>query len=292
VKQKLLLYFGLLLTTAVWGGSFVVMKDSLERQDVISFLATRFLIAGLLMLAYRPYSLMGLGKTLWIRATVLGFLLAAGFIFQSVGLTKTTVSSTGFITGLYLVFTPLISWLLLKRHILRLQLLAVFIATLGLYLIAYNGIEYGFGEFLVLISAVLFAIQIVAVGEWSNGKNAYPLALIQILVAALLFVMISFKDGYQVPPDGSVWIAILFTALFATFLGFLIQVKAQAIMTATAAGVILAMEVPFAFIFGLYFDNDPLTLRIASGGALVMGAMAMVIWSETKKNKSAEVKND
>jgi len=292
VKQKLLLYFGLLLTTAVWGGSFVVMKDSLERQDVISFLATRFLIAGLLMLAYRPYSLMGLGKTLWIRATVLGFLLAAGFIFQSVGLTKTTVSSTGFITGLYLVFTPLISWLLLKRHILRLQLLAVFIATLGLYLIAYNGIEYGFGEFLVLISAVLFAIQIVAVGEWSNGKNAYPLALIQILVAALLFVMISFKDGYQVPPDGSVWIAILFTALFATFLGFLIQVKAQAIMTATAAGVILAMEVPFAFIFGLYFDNDPLTLRIASGGALVMGAMAMVIWSESKKNKSVEVKND
>ena len=292
MKQIPLLYFGLLLTTAVWGGSFVVMKDSLERQDVISFLATRFLIAGLLMLAYRPYSLVGLGKTLWIRATFLGFLLAAGFIFQSVGLTKTTVSSTGFITGLYLVFTPLISWLLLKRHILRLQLLAVFVATLGLYLIAYNGIEYGFGEFLVLISAVLFAMQIVAVGEWSNGKNAYPLALIQILVAALLFVMISFKDGYQVPPDGSVWIAILFTALFATFLGFLIQVKAQAIMTATAAGVILAMEVPFAFIFGLYFDNDPLTLRIASGGALVMTAMAMVIWSESKKNKSAELKND
>jgi len=292
VKQKPLLYFGLLLTTAVWGGSFVVMKDSLERQDVISFLATRFLIAGLLMLAYRPYSLVGLGKTLWIRATFLGFLLAAGFIFQSVGLTKTTVSSTGFITGLYLVFTPLISWLLIKRYILRLQLLAVFVATLGLYLIAYNGIEYGFGEFLVLISAVLFAMQIVAVGEWSNGKNAYPLALIQILVAALLFVMISFKDGYQVPPDGSVWIAILFTALFATFLGFLIQVKAQAIMTATAAGVILAMEVPFAFIFGLYFDNDPLTLRIASGGALVMGAMAMVIWSESKNNKSTELKND
>jgi len=292
VKQKPLLYFGLLLTTAVWGGSFVVMKDSLERQDVISFLATRFLIAGLLMLAYRPYSLVGLGKTLWIRATFLGFLLAAGFIFQSVGLTKTTVSSTGFITGLYLVFTPLISWLLIKRYILRLQLLAVFVATLGLYLIAYNGIEYGFGEFLVLISAVLFAMQIVAVGEWSNGKNAYPLALIQILVAALLFVMISFKDGYQVPPDGSVWIAILFTALFATFLGFLIQVKAQSIMTATAAGVILAMEVPFAFIFGLYFDNDPLTLRIASGGALVMGAMAMVIWSESKNNKSTELKND
>jgi drug/metabolite transporter (DMT)-like permease len=84
----------------------------------------------------------------------------------------------------------------------------------------------------------------------------------------------------------------LFTAIFATFLGFLIQVKAQAVMTATAAGVVLAMEVPFAFIFGLYFDNDPLTLRIVSGGTLVMTAMAMVIWSESKNNKSTERKND
>jgi drug/metabolite transporter (DMT)-like permease len=84
----------------------------------------------------------------------------------------------------------------------------------------------------------------------------------------------------------------LFTALFATFLGFLIQVKAQAVMTATAAGVVLAMEVPFAFIFGLYFDNDPLTLRIVSGGTLVMTAMAMVVWSERKNNKSTERKND
>ena len=292
MKQKLLLYFGLLLTTAVWGGSFVVMKDSLERQDVISFLATRFLIAGLLMFAYRPYSLMRLGKTLWIRAIFLGFLLSTGFIFQSVGLTKTTVSSTGFITGLYLVFTPLISWLILKRHILRLQLLAVFVATIGLYLIAYNGVEFGFGELLVLISAIIFAMQIVALGEWSDGKNAYPLTLIQILVSALLFMIISFRNGYQVPPDSSVWTAILFTALFATFLGFLIQVKAQAVMTATAAGVVLAMEVPFAFIFGLYFDNDPLTLRIFSGGTLVMTAMAMVIWSESKNNKSTELKND
>jgi len=84
----------------------------------------------------------------------------------------------------------------------------------------------------------------------------------------------------------------LFTALFATFFGFLIQVKAQAVMTATAAGVVLAMEVPFAFIFGLYFDNDPLTLRIVSGGTLVMTAMAMVIWSDSKNSKSTELKND
>lgn len=285
MNSKLILYFGLLLTTAVWGGSFVVMKDSLEKQDVISFLSTRFIIAAILMLAYKPKTLIGLDRKLWLRASLLGILLGAGFIFQSIGLTKTTVSSTGFITGLYLVFKPTISWFLLRRKVLQLQLFAVISATIGLYLIAYNGIVFGFGELLVLISAIIFALQIVALGEWSDGKNAYQLTLIQILVAAIIFMLISLRDGYQTPPDNSVWFAVIFTAVFATFLGFLIQVKAQAVMTATAAGVVLAMEVPFAFIFGLYFDNDPLTLRIASGGILVMLAMAMVIFSDRVKSK-------
>ena len=292
MKSKRMLYIAMATVAAIWGSSFVVMKDSLERQNVFSILASRFVLAFLLMFIYRPTVFKGLSRRFVLRGIAAGVLLGAGYIFQTYGLTKTTVSNTGFITGLYLVFTPLISWLILKRHILRLQLLAVFVATLGLYLIAYNGVEFGFGELLVLISAIIFAIQIVAIGEWSDGKNAYPLTLIQILVCALLFLIISFKDGYQVPPDSSVWIAILFTAIFATFLGFLIQVKAQAVMTATAAGVVLAMEVPFAFIFGLYFDNDPLTLRIVSGGTLVMTAMAMVIWSESKNNKSTELKND
>jgi drug/metabolite transporter (DMT)-like permease len=285
MNSKLILYFGLLLTTAVWGGSFVVMKDSLEKQDVISFLSTRFIIAAILMLAYKPKALIGLGRKLWLRATLLGILLAAGFIFQSVGLTKTTVSSTGFITGLYLVFTPIISWFLLRRKVLKLQLFAVISATIGLYLIAYNGVVFGFGEILVLISAIIFALQIVALGEWSDGKNAYQLTLIQILVSAIIFVLISSRDGYQIPPDNSVWFAVIFTAVFATFIGFLIQVKAQAVMTATAAGVVLATEVPFAFMFGLYFDNDPLTLRIAAGGILVMLAMAVVIFSDRVKSK-------
>lgn len=292
MRGKLILYFGLLITTAVWGGSFVVMKDSLEKQDVISFLSTRFILAAVLMLAYRPRALSGLSRKLWLRSILLGVLLGTGFIFQSVGLTKTTVSSTGFITGLYLVFTPIISWLLLRSHILKLQLLAVASATLGLYLIAYNGVVFGFGEILVLISALIFAMQIVALAEWSDGKNAYPLTLIQIAVAAILFMILSLKDGYQAPPDNSVWYAVIFTSVFATFLGFLIQVKAQAVMSATAAGVVLAMEVPFAFIFGLYFDNDPLTLRIASGGTLVMLAMALVILSDrnTRSGKNIDDK--
>jgi drug/metabolite transporter (DMT)-like permease len=149
----------------------------------------------------------------------------------------------------------------------------------------------GIGEVLVLISAILFAGQIVALGEWSDGTNTYALTLIQILVCALMFLGLSLKDGYQLPPDSGVWSSVLFTAFFATFIGVLIQTKAQSVMSATAAGVLLAMEVPFALFFGLYFDNDPLTFRIMTGGSLVMIAMALVIWSDSKHTKSEENKS-
>jgi drug/metabolite transporter (DMT)-like permease len=284
MRTKILLYLGLLATTAIWGSSFLVMKDSLERQDVNSFLASRFVLAALIMFAFKPKSLSGLDKVFVRRAVLTGVLATGGFISQTFGLTQTTVSNTGFITGLYLVFTPLIAWLLLKHRITKAQWTAVAVATIGLYLIAYNGISVGIGEILVLISAILFAAQIVAIGELSDGKNSYSLTLIQIIVAAFVFSVLTLIGGYQAPPDSSVWAAVIFTAVFATFFGFLIQVKAQAVMSATVAGVLLAMETPFALFFGLYFDNDPFTLRIMSGGTLVMLAMALVIWSDSRSN--------
>ena len=286
MKVKVFLYLGLLATTAVWGGAFLVMKDSLVRQDVYSFLASRFILAAAFMFIYKPKSLTGLDRKFVKRAVLIGLLLCSGFIFQTYGLTQTTVSNTGFITGLYLVFTPLISWILLKREIFKVQWLAVLVATIGLYFISFNGISFGIGEILVLISALLFAGQIVALGEWSDGENTYALTLIQILVSAVIFFALSLKDGFQLPPDNGVWSAVFYTAFFATFLGQLIQVKAQSVMSATVAGVLLAMETPFALFFGLYFDNDPLTLRIISGGTLVLIAMALVIWSDSKHTNS------
>jgi drug/metabolite transporter (DMT)-like permease len=283
MSKKNLLYLAMLATAAVWGGSFVVMKDSLEQQDVYSFLSSRFLLASLLMFLYRPKVFKGLDKKFVRQAILAGLLLGSGYIFQTLGLTKTTVSNTGFVTGLYLVFTPLISLAILKRHVLRIQWSAVIIAFTGLVLISYNGISIGFGETLVLISAFLYGAHFVALGEWSDGGNTYALTLIQIMTVSALATICALINGYQVAPSTRVWTAILFTALFATFLAFLVQTKAQSVMSATAASVLLAMETPFALIFGLIFNNDPLTLRIITGGGMVMLAMGLVIWSDSKK---------
>lgn len=282
VPANFFIYGGVLATAAIWGGSFVVMKDALEKQDVYSFLATRFLIAALIMFMLRPRVFKGLTKIFVIRSVIAGCFLVGGYTFQTLGLKLTTVSNTGFITGLYLVFAPLISWLILKRKFYKAHGLAVFCAALGLYLIAYNGISLGLGEILVLISAVLWGGHIVILSEWSDGKNNYALTLIQILISALILILISLFNGFQAPPDASVWNAIFLTAIFATVLAFFMQTKAQSVLSATAAAVLLAMEVPFALIFGLYFNDDPLTLRIGLGGSLIMVGMGLIIWWDNK----------
>ena len=292
MKSKLTLYIAMISIAAVWGSSFVVMKDSLERQNVFSFLSSRFILAALLMFMYKPGVFRGLTKKFIYRGIIAGILLGGGYIFQTYGLTKTTVSNTGFITGLYLVFTPLISLIILKRHVLKIQWLAVVIATIGLFFISYNGVTIGLGEILVLISAFIYGAHFVALGEWSDGKNTYALTFIQVATVAALTSIFAFKDGFQIAPDSTVWLAILYTAFFATFLGFLIQTKAQSVMSATVASVLLATETPFAVFFGLYFHSDPLTLRIITGGSLVMAAMALVIWSDNRKSSMRRLSNE
>jgi len=292
MKSKLTLYIAMISIAAVWGSSFVVMKDSLERQNVFSFLSSRFILAALLMFLYKPGVFRGLTKKFIYRGIIAGILLGGGYIFQTYGLTKTTVSNTGFITGLYLVFTPLISLIILKRHVLKIQWLAVIVATIGLFFISYNGVTIGLGEILVLISAFIYGAHFVALGEWSDGKNTYALTFIQVATVAALTSIFAFKDGFQMAPDSTVWLAILYTAFFATFIGFLIQTKAQSVMSATVASVLLATETPFAVFFGLYFHSDPLTLRIITGGSLVMAAMALVIWSDNRKSSMRRLSNE
>ena len=292
MKSKLTLYIAMISIAAVWGSSFVVMKDSLERQNVFSFLSSRFILAALLMFLYKPGMFRGLTNKFISRGIIAGILLGSGYIFQTYGLTKTTVSNTGFITGLYLVFTPLISLIILKRHVLKIKWLAVIVATIGLFFISYNGVTIGLGEILVLISAFIYGAHFVALGEWSDGKNTYALTFIQVVTVAALTSIFAFKDGFQIAPDSTVWLAILYTAFFATFLGFLIQTKAQSVMSATVASVLLATETPFAVFFGLYFHSDPLTLRIITGGLLVMLAMALVIWSDNRKSSMRRLSNE
>ena len=271
------------MVAAIWGFAFVAMKTTLERIDVYSFLAWRFAIATLLLVMIRPNIYKKFNSSLVKKGIIVGLFLGAGYIFQAIGLTKTTVGKTGFITGLYVVVTPLIASLVLRKAVGRWDWLSVFLATVGLGLLSVKGLSVGFGEFLVLISAIFFAIHIIALSEWAADLDVHALATIQLATCAVITYIASLAKGFEYPPDSGVWKAIFFTAIFATAFAFIIQTWAQSFMPATTVAVILTLESVLAAVFGIFFLNEEMTLRIGLGGILVLIAMYLIIYIEGKK---------
>jgi drug/metabolite transporter (DMT)-like permease len=282
-ESKVFSSVALMAVALIWGGAFLSMKGTLERLDVNSFLAWRFLIATLLLILIRPSVLKKINLPFFKKGVILGLFLSSGYIFQSFGLTLTTVSNTGFITGLYVVLTPLIAAVILRKNITLVEWFAVLVATIGLALLSLNGLQFGLGEFLVLVSALLFAFHIVGLGEWSNGLDAYALTVLQLGTCAVVTFLASFKSGFKTPPDSGVWWSIIYTAVFATALAFIVQTWAQSFIAPSTVGVILAAEVVFAAGLGIWFLNEPVTLRIALGGFLVLASMYLIILLDQRK---------
>jgi hypothetical protein len=282
-ESKVFSSVALMAVALIWGGAFLSMKGTLERLDVNSFLAWRFLIATLLLILIRPSVLKKINLPFFKKGVILGLFLSSGYIFQSFGLTLTTVSNTGFITGLYVVLTPLIAAVILRKNITLVEWFAVLVATIGLALLSLNGLQFGLGEFLVLVSALLFALHIVGLGEWSKGLDAYALTVLQLGTCAVVTFLASFKSGFKAPPDSGVWWSIIYTAVFATALAFIVQTWAQSFIAPSTVGVILAAEVVFAAGLGIWFLNEPVTLRIALGGFLVLASMYLIILLDQRK---------
>ncbi|MDA0259215.1 MAG: DMT family transporter [Actinobacteria bacterium] len=285
-ESKVFSSIALMAVAAIWGSAFLSMKGTLERLDVNSFLTWRFVIATLLLIAIRPSVLKKIDLPFLKKGVILGLFLSSGYIFQSFGLTLTTVSNTGFITGLYVVFTPVVAAVILRKNITLVEWFAVLVATVGLALLSFNGVQFGVGEFLVLIGALLFAFHIVGLGEWSKGLDTYALTVIQLGTCAVVTFLASFKSGFKAPPDSGVWWSIIYTAIFATALAFIVQTWAQSFIAPSTVGVILAAEVVFAAAFGIWLLNEPVTLRIALGGLLVLASMYLIILLDQRKESA------
>jgi drug/metabolite transporter (DMT)-like permease len=273
--------FALLLVSAAWGLAFVVMKPAIERQSVNNFLFTRFLMAVLVMILIRPQVLKFLTKDLLLRGLAAGFLLGGGYIFQTVGLANTGAAITGFVTGLYVVLTPLFAGLIFKERVSKNTWFYVFMATVGLALLSLKGWSIGFGELMVFFSAIAFAAHITALSKWSAGRDVYAMTITQLTMCAAMTGVASAFEGYSAPPDNGVWGVVIFTAVFATAIAFIVQTWSQAHMSATKVAVILTMEVVFAAFFAIIFAGERLTLQAALGGILVVAAMYLIVLKES-----------
>lgn len=279
--------WALLAVAAMWGISFVWMKDILDQQDVYSFLVSRFVVAALVMLVANPKVMTRLNREILIKGSLIGTALGLGYIFQTLGLERTTPAITGFITGLYVVLTPLIGAFILKEKLTIQAWFYIALATVGLGVLSITGLSIGTGELFVLISAFLFAAHILLLSRWSKDFDAYTLTFIQLATCAVVSWVPASLNGFVAPPDTQVWAVVVFTAVFATFFAFVIQTWAQARISATKVAVILTMEVVFAALFSVALGAEPLTLRILLGGSMVLVAMIMIV-----QPKVTPVKND
>lgn len=261
--------------TAVWGSTFVVVKDAVGRMPVTDFLTWRFGIAAAAMLVLRPRTVASLGPAGRRAGLVLGVALGAGYLLQTLGLQTTSAAVSGFVTGMFVVLTPLGAALLLHTRPGRPALAAVVLATAGLALLSLHGLAVGGGELLTLGCAAAFALHIVGLGRWAATFDAFGLAVVQLLTTTALCAAVALPGGLVVPPDAGVWAALVLTALAATALAFLVQTWAQAHLPPTRAAVIMTMEPVFGGVFAVVVGGESLGPRALVGAALVLAAMLL-----------------
>jgi drug/metabolite transporter (DMT)-like permease len=264
----------LVAVTAVWGLTFVQVKDALELYPLFAFLTVRFAISALALAPFAWGSLRGLPRHGYGAGVLTGALLAAAFGLQTAGLELTTVASTGFITGLYVVFTPFIALAIFRTRIPRALWLGVALAVAGLLLL--SGIPGGStaGNALVLASALAAALQIVAMERFAPLYDARVLTFLMMVTAFVACGTLALATGeIEVPRGWTVWSALLVTGLFSGALGYLVATWVQARTTAARAALVFTLEAPFAALFGVLLADEVLGWEGWLGCAVIMSGI-------------------
>ena len=287
-RLAILALFGV---TAAWGASFVFMKPAIERQPIPDFLATRFVIAAIILILVRPSVLANITPRVWWTGGIAGIFLSLGYVTQTIGLHYATAAITGFLTGLYVVGTPLLAWLLFRQSLSRKVIVAASLGLVGLGIISINSFGMGVGDLWIIVGALFFALHIVVLGRWAPGHDSYALTVVQIIVVAIITAIMTFADGdgYVAPPDLDVWIAVLVTAVFATALAFLLQTWAQSKMDASRVAIILTAEVPWAAGLSVAVGQETLAVRTIIGGCIMFAAMLIAEWPTRRKPAKGEI---
>ncbi|HZP72758.1 MAG TPA: DMT family transporter [Gaiellaceae bacterium] len=266
--------FVLVAVTAVWGVTFVQVKDAVAIYPLFAFLALRFLIASCTLVVPGGPRLRRLGRGGVVAGALAGGLVGTGFALQTAGLERSSVSATGFVTGMYVVLTPLLALLLFRVRVARAALLGVGLTTVGLALLA--GIHGGSpaGDLLVLGGAAVYALQIVLMERYAPRYDAFAFTFVEMLAAFAGLLAIALALGELGWPHGwTVWGALLVTGVFASALAFLAQTWAQSRTTATQTALAFSLEPVWTAFFGVTLAGDRLGALGWSGCAVIMAGI-------------------
>jgi drug/metabolite transporter (DMT)-like permease len=278
--------------TLIWGGTFTIIKKALDGISPMAFVSSRFLLASLVMLPFFGGALLRANKRQYIQATNLGILLYIGFITQTIGLLTTTATKSAFITGTFVVFTPLLQTIMERRRPSAANILAIVLAGFGIIFLSSKGSSlfgilqelhdnFSFGDFLTLICAVSYAMYIVYLDMISDNVEFRFLTYWQILVTAILScisIPLLHFTGFEPTRftlSPTVIGAILYTALFATVLTTAMQTRFQKAVSPTRASLIFSMEPIFAAIFAFFILGETISSFGFLGSACILAAIIL-----------------
>ncbi|HEX9775033.1 MAG TPA: DMT family transporter [Actinomycetota bacterium] len=269
--------FALVGIAAVWGATFPMVQDAVERLPPFAFLAARFALAAAVLAALGAFR--GLTARELRAGAVIGGALTAGYAFQTVGLQYTSASNAGFITGMFVVFTPLIGAAVFRALPSRAALTGVTLATAGLVLLAMPaGFRLGKGDALEVATAFAFGLHIVLIALFARGSSALRITGVQVAVTAVATGAVGAlaERSAAFDADASVVLTVVVTAIGATVVGFWVQVRAQQDLPPVRTGVILSAEPAFAGLFGYLLAGDRIGGRGIAGAALILVGILVV----------------
>ncbi len=285
LKKELVFSFLLLLTAAIWGGAFVITKDTQQIVPTNYLLACRFSIAALGLL-YSLFTMKGrISLRLIMHGCIAGFIMYSAFAVQTFGLTLTTASKNALISSSYVVIVPFLLWAIRKDNVGKRLFISAAMCFGGIMLLAPSeGGAVNIGDIVTLASGFLYAAHIVAVAIFSEKSELMPLTCMQFIFASIFSGSVAFATE-TMPSHLSRG-----TCLSIAWLGIMATLGAMTLMnlgikyvSSTKTSIILSTESVFGCIFGIIFQNDPLTLPILIGGAIIV---CSVILSQIKSGKA------
>ncbi|CAM3583835.1 MULTISPECIES: DMT family transporter [Brevibacillus] len=278
-KQLIWADLSLFFIALAWGYTFVLSKDILTEMTPFYFLGTRFLLAAFLLLPFVWRRLKKVSRDVWVQGIICGIVLCAAFTFQILGIDRTTPGKAGVITGTNVILVPFLYFFWRRKPVGKGAVIGSLLAFAGLTCLSgdegWTGIS--FGDFLVFLCAIFFALHILLVDrlyEQREDVDSLNFVMIQLLVVGVIDLAIAlFVEPLPQPLSSYGWFAFLFDCLIGTLLAYIVQIKAQQFSPPVHVSILLSLEAVFAFLFSWLLWGEPVTPIVWTGVALMLAGI-------------------
>lgn len=271
----------LFLATLIWGASFVLMDFALDSVPVLFILAVRFSGAAVILLLIGIRELRKLDRKYLGGGILMGVLLLAAYVLQTYGLSGTTPGKNAFLTAVYCVIVPFLSWPMLRKKPDKYNVIAAFICFAGIGFISLKSdLTMGLGDMLSLSCGVFFGLHIIASGHFISGRSPILLAMLQFATAGILaWAGTLIFEPFPTAIPLMAGLDLAFLTVMATALCLSLQIYGQKHTPTSQASIIMTFEAVFGAAASIIFYDEMLTPKLFTGFILTFTA---VLLSETK----------